>query len=398
MEFNDKMAEKRDYYEVLGVSKDASADEIKKAYRKLALQYHPDRNPGDKAAEEKFKEAAEAYDVLSDETKRKRYDQFGFAADQGAGFGGAGFSVEDIFRNFGDIFGGHFSGGGGGGFGSIFDDFFGGCASSGSRVERGSDIRIKMKLTLEEIMTGVDKKVKITKLAPCPDCGGKGAASDGDIKTCPDCNGSGYVIRQARSIFGITQTQSVCSRCNGTGKIVTKPCRKCGGSGLVKAPEEIHFKIPAGVAQGMTLTVQGKGNAAPRGGINGDLQVLIEEEPHKDFVRDGNDLMYPLFISIPDAINGCEVEIPAIGGKIKVKIPAGCQSGKELRVRGKGIPDVNGYGKGDLLIYVQVWIPSRLSYEEKKLVEKLRECESFKPIPSGDDKRSFLSKIKGFFK
>ncbi len=390
------MAEKRDYYEVLGVSKDASADEIKKAYRKLALKYHPDRNPGDKAAEEKFKEAAEAYDVLSDETKRKRYDQFGFAAEQGGFGGGGGFSVEDIFRNFGDIFGGHF--GSSGGFGDIFGDIFGGGSGGGTRVERGSDIRIKLKLTLEEIMSGVYKKVKINKLVPCPDCQGKGAVSESDIKTCPDCHGSGYVVRQSRSIFGITQTQSVCSRCNGTGKIVTKPCRKCGGSGLVKAPEEIGFKVPAGVAQGMTLTVPGKGNAARNGGVNGDLYVLIEEEAHKDFERDGNDLIYPLFISIPDAIDGCEVEIPAIGGKLKIKIPAGTQSGKIMRVRGKGIPDVNGYGTGDLNIYVQVWIPTRLTAEEKKVVEKLKDCESFKPIPSGDDKKSFFDRIKGLFK
>lgn len=391
------MAEKRDYYEVLGVSKDASADEIKKAYRKLALQYHPDRNPGDKAAEEKFKEAAEAYDVLSDDAKRKRYDQFGFAADQGGFAGGAGFSVEDIFRNFGDIFGGRF-GGSSGGFGDIFGDFFGGGSGGGQRVERGSDIRIKLKLTLEEVMTGVEKKVKINKLVQCPECHGKGAVSDSDIKTCPDCNGSGYVVRQTRSIFGITQTQSVCGRCSGTGKIVAKPCRKCGGSGLVKAPEEISFKVPAGVAEGMTLTVQGKGNAARQGGISGNLYVLIEEEPNKDFERDGNDLIYPLFISVPDAIDGCEVEIPAIGGKIKVKIPAGTQSGKVLRVKGKGVPDVNGYGRGDLHIYVQVWIPTKLTSEEKKLVEKLKGCESFKPIPSGEEKQSFFDRLKGLFK
>ena len=313
------MAEKRDYYEVLGVSKDASAEDIKKAYRKLALQYHPDRNPGNKEAEEKFKEAAEAYDVLSDDAKRKRYDQFGFAAEGAGGFGGGqGFSVEDIFRNFGDIFGGRF--GGGGGFGDIFGDMFGGGGSGGGRrVERGSDIRIRMKLTLEEIMSGVEKRVKVTKLVACPDCGGKGAASDSDIKSCPDCKGTGYVVRTARSIFGITQTQSPCPRCNGTGKVIEKTCRKCGGSGLVKAPEEIVFKVPAGVAQGMTLTVQGKGNAGRNNGINGDLFVAIEEEPHKDFERDGNDLIYPLFISIPDAINGCEVEIPAITGKLKIR-------------------------------------------------------------------------------
>ena len=392
------MAEKRDYYEVLGVSKDASAEDIKKAYRKLALQYHPDRNPGNKEAEEKFKEAAEAYDVLSDDAKRKRYDQFGFAAEGAGGFGGGqGFSVEDIFRNFGDIFGGRF--GGGGGFGDIFGDMFGGGGSGGGRrVERGSDIRIRMKLTLEEIMSGVEKRVKVTKLVACPDCGGKGAASEADIKTCPDCKGTGYVVRTARSIFGITQTQSPCPRCNGTGKVIEKPCRKCGGSGLVKAPEEIVFKVPAGVAQGMTLTVQGKGNAARNGGINGDLFVAIEEEPHKDFERDGNDLIYPLFIGIPDAINGCEAEIPAVTGKLKIKIPAGTQSGTDLRIRGKGVPDVNGYGRGDLHVYVQVWIPTKLSAEEKALVEKLKGCPSFTPIPSKSDRQSFIDKIKRFFR
>ncbi len=389
------MAGKRDYYEVLGVSKDASAEDIKKAYRKLALQYHPDRNPGDKVAEEKFKEAAEAYDVLSDANKRKRYDQFGFAAEGAGGFGGgAGFSVEDIFRNFGDIFGGHF--GGGGGFGDIFGDIFGG--GGGHRVERGSDIRIRLKLTLEDIMNGADKKVKINKLVACPDCGGKGAVSDADIQTCSECQGSGYVIRQARSIFGITQTQSACSKCGGSGKIISKPCRKCGGSGLMKAPEEISFKVPAGVAEGMTLTIQGKGNAARNGGVNGDLYVAIEEEAHKDFERDGNDIIYPLFISIPDAISGCEAEIPAIGGKLKIKIPAGTQSGKVLRVKGKGIPEVNGYGRGDLHIYVQVWIPTKLTSEEKKLLEQLKECESFKPITSAEDKKGFFDRLKGLFK
>ena len=393
------MAEKRDYYEVLGVAKDASAEDIKKAYRKLALQYHPDRNPGDKVAEEKFKEAAEAYDVLSDSQKRASYDKFGFAGADGSGFGGfggGGFSVEDIFRNFGDIFGGHFGGSGGGfGFGDIFG--FGG-GGSGRRVERGSDIRIHLKLTLEEIMSGVDKKVKITKLVHCPDCAGKGALSDSDIKSCPECKGSGYVVKTARSIFGITQSQSVCGRCGGSGKVIEKPCRKCGGSGLVKSPEEISFKVPAGVAQGMTLTLQGKGNAARNGGVNGDLYVAIDEIPHKDFERDGNDLIYPLFISIPDAITGSEVEIPAIGGRLKIKVPAGTQSGKMLRLKGKGVPDVNGYGAGDLLVYVQVWIPSKLTAEEKELVEKLRKCQSFNPIPNSDDKRGFFERLKGFFR
>ncbi|MGM9774504.1 MAG: DnaJ domain-containing protein, partial [Candidatus Egerieousia sp.] len=303
------MAEKRDYYEVLGVAKGATEEEIKKAYRKLALKYHPDRNPGDKEAEEKFKEAAEAYDVLSNPDKRKRYDQFGFAGNSaaGGGFSGGGFSMEDIFSQFGDIFGGHF--GGGGGFGDVFGSAFGfGGGSQGRRVERGSDIRIRIKLTLSEILNGVEKKIKINKLVPCPDCHGKGAVNESDIKTCPHCNGSGVEVKVVRSILGQMQTQTTCSHCGGTGKVVAKPCAKCGGSGLVKAPEEISFRVPAGVAQGMQLTVQGKGNAARNGGVNGDLFVVIEEIADKDFQRDGNDLIYSLFVSVPDAITGCEAE------------------------------------------------------------------------------------------
>ena len=387
------MAEKRDYYEVLGVSKDASAEDIKKAYRKLALQYHPDRNPGNKEAEEKFKEAAEAYDVLSDDAKRKRYDQFGFAAEGAGGFGGGqGFSVEDIFRNFGDIFGGRF--GGGGGFGDIFGDMFGGGGSGGGRrVERGSDIRIRMKLTLEEIMSGVEKRVKVTKLVACPDCGGKGAASEADIKTCPDCKGTGYVVRTARSIFGITQTQSPCPRCNGTGKVIEKPCRKCGGSGLVKAPEEIVFKVPAGVAQGMTLTVQGKGNAARNGGINGDLHVVIHVEEHPVFERNGNNLYLNYFISFPQACLGTDTEIPLLNGKAKVKIPAGTQSGQMIRLRGKGLPDLNYKEKGDLIVNVNIWTPKSLTRDEKELINKLNESPNFNPNP--DKKREkFLCKTE----
>ena len=399
------MAEKRDYYEVLGVSKTASADEIKKAYRQMALKYHPDRNPGDKSAEEKFKEAAEAYDVLSNPDKRQRYDQFGFAgtsSSAGGGFSGGGFSMDDIFSQFGDIFGGHFGGGSArGGFGG-FGDFFGGFGGSdederGGRVERGSDIRIRIKLSLAEVLHGVEKKIKINKLVACPDCGGKGAASEADIKTCPDCKGRGVVTKIVRTILGQMQTTTTCPRCNGTGKIVSKPCKKCGGSGLVKAPEEISFKVPAGVAQGMQLTVRGKGNAASHGGVNGDLLVVIEEEQDPNFQRDGNDLLYSLFVSVPDAITGCEAEIPAIDGKLRIKVAPGTQSGTVLRLRGKGVPDVNGYGAGDMMVAVNVWIPKNLTSEEKKLIEKLKSSSSFDPKPSSDDK-SFFDRLRGKFK
>jgi molecular chaperone DnaJ len=399
------MAEKRDYYEVLGVSKTAGVDEIKKAYRQMALKYHPDRNPGDKSAEEKFKEAAEAYDVLSNPEKRQRYDQFGFAgtsSSAGGGFSGGGFSMDDIFSQFGDIFGGHFGGGSArGGFGG-FGDFFGGFGGSddderGGRVERGSDIRIRIKLSLAEVLHGVEKKIKINKLVACPDCGGKGAASEADIKTCPDCRGRGVVTKVVRTILGQMQTSTTCPRCNGTGKIVSKPCKKCGGSGLVKAPEEISFKVPAGVAQGMQLTVRGKGNAAPHGGVNGDLLVVIEEEQDPNFQRDGNDLLYSLFVSVPDAITGCEAEIPAIDGKLRIKVAPGTQSGTVLRLRGKGVPDVNGYGAGDMMVAVNVWIPKNLTSEEKKLIEKLKSSSSFDPKPSSDDK-SFFDRLRGKFK
>ncbi len=384
---------KRDYYEVLGVSKGASAEEIKKAYRKLAIKYHPDKNPGDKESEEKFKEAAEAYDVLSNPDKKSRYDQFGHAGMGGASGGGGfsgGFSMEDIFSQFGDIFGGHF----GGGFGGFSG--FGGGSSRGRRVNRGSDIRIRVKLDLKEIAHGAEKKVKINKMVACDMCGGKGAKSEADIKTCDTCRGTGQVTRVTQTILGQMQTSSVCPSCNGEGKTIIKPCSKCHGEGLVKEMEEITFKIPAGVAQGMQLTVQGKGNAARRGGINGDLLVVIEEEENPELQRDGNDLIYSLFISIPEAVLGADAEIPSVDGKLRIKIEPGTQSGKVLRLRGKGLPDVNGYGNGDLLVYIQVWTPKKLDKQEKEMLEKLKSSENFRPSPNKED-RNFFDRMKKIF-
>jgi molecular chaperone DnaJ len=384
---------KRDYYEVLGVSKGASAEEIKKAYRKLAIKYHPDKNPGDKESEEKFKEAAEAYDVLSNPDKKSRYDQFGHAGMGGASGGGGfsgGFSMEDIFSQFGDIFGGHF----GGGFGGFSG--FGGGSSRGRRVNRGSDIRIRVKLDLKEIAHGAEKKVKINKMVACDMCGGKGAKSEADIKTCDTCRGTGQVTRVTQTILGQMQTSSVCPSCNGEGKTLIKPCSKCHGEGLVKEMEEITFKIPAGVAQGMQLTVQGKGNAARRGGINGDLLVVIEEEENPELQRDGNDLIYSLFISIPEAVLGADAEIPSVDGKLRIKIEPGTQSGKVLRLRGKGLPDVNGYGNGDLLVYIQVWTPKKLDKQEKEMLEKLKSSENFRPSPNKED-RNFFDRMKKIF-
>lgn len=386
------MDNKRDYYEVLGVEKSASADEIKKAYRKMAIKYHPDKNPGDKDAEEKFKEAAEAYDVLSNPEKRQRYDQFGHAGVGGSasgGFNAGGFSMDDIFSQFGDIFGGHF-----GGFGG-----FGGFGSSGGRtrrVQRGSDIRIRVKLSLKEIAKGTEKKIKINKLVACPECGGKGAKSDADIHTCDQCKGSGVVISTVQTMFGQMQSQTTCPKCNGTGHVIANPCKKCSGTGLVKDAQEITFKIPAGVSEGMQLTIKGKGNAAKNGGVNGDLLVVIEEEQDKELQRDGNDLIYTLYISMPDAILGTSVEVPYVDGKLRIKIDAGTQSGKVLRLRGKGIPDVNGYGAGDLLVYVQVWTPKNLNASEKAVIEKLKGSASFEPKPSASDK-NFFDRIKGMF-
>ncbi|MBO4957385.1 MAG: molecular chaperone DnaJ [Butyricimonas virosa] len=380
--------EKRDYYEVLGVSKSADATEIKKAYRKLALKYHPDKNPGDKEAEEKFKEAAEAYDVLSNEEKKRRYDQFGHAGVGGAGQGGfgGGMSMDDIFSQFGDIFG---SFGGFSGFGG-----FGG-GRSARRVNRGTNLRVKVKMNLQEIATGIEKKIKVKKYVACQHCNGTGAKDGKSYSTCSTCKGSGQVTRVQNTILGAMQTTSTCPTCEGEGKIINEKCTFCNGEGVLMSEEVISINIPAGVGEGMQLSLSGKGNAARRGGVNGDLIVLIEEEEHPELVRDGNDLLYNVFIGYPEAVLGETVEIPTIEGKVKVKIEAGTQPGKILRLRGKGLPDVNGYGKGDLLAKVNVWIPKNLSKDERKLVEKMKEAEGFKP--GSGDKKSIFSKMKDFF-
>ncbi len=383
---------KRDYYEVLGVDKSASADEIKKAYRKLAIKYHPDKNPGNKEAEEKFKEAAEAYSVLSDADKKAKYDQFGHAGVDGAGpdFSGGFGNLNDILN---DLFGGAFGGGFGGGFGG-FGGFGGG--QRRERVYRGRDIRVRVKLTLEEIAKGVEKEISIEKNVPCPDCGGRGARNSSDIKTCPACNGTGQVQRVVNSFLGQTVTYSTCQQCGGEGKIISNPCHTCNGTGLVRQRETIKVKIPAGVEAGMQMTVQGEGHAAKNNGINGDLLVVIEEQEHPDFRREGSNLFYTKVISVVDAMLGCEVEIPCLDGKQKIKVEPGTQSGTVTRLRGKGLPSVNSYGTGDLYVKIAVWIPKKLTKEEKALFESMRHNESFKPNPTKEDK-SFFEKLKDLF-
>ena len=384
---------KRDYYEVLGVDKSATAEEIKKAYRKMAVKYHPDKNPGDKAAEDKFKEAAEAYSVLSDADKKAKYDQFGHAGVDGAGpdFSGGFGNLNDILN---DLFGGGF--GGFGGF-SGFGGGFGGNQQRQQRVYRGRDIRVRVKLTLEEIAKGVEKEISIEKSVPCPECGGKGAKNSSDIKTCPGCNGTGQVQRVVNSFLGQTVTYSTCQQCGGEGKIISNPCRSCGGTGLVRKRETIKVKIPAGVEAGMQLTIQGEGHAAKNNGINGDLLVVIEEQAHPEFKRDGNNLYHTKVISLPDAILGAEVEIPCIDGTYKIKVEPGTQSGEVVRLRGKGLPTVNGYGgTGDLYVKLAVWIPRKLDKEDKAAIEALRNKDAFKPNPSKEDK-SFFDRIKDLF-
>lgn len=393
------MAERRDYYEVLGVDKKASADEIKKAYRKLAIKYHPDRQTDKsdaekKEAEDKFKEAAEAYSVLSDEQKRQQYDQFGFDGPGGfggfggGGFGGGGFSMDDIFSAFGDIFGG------GGGFSSGF----GGGGRRGPKVYRGSDLRINVRMSLKEIAAGATKKFKVRKDVTCSHCHGSGSADGSGTETCQTCHGQGYVVRSRQSMFGMMQTQSECPTCGGSGQIIKNKCTYCHGTGVEKGEEVIEVNIPAGVAEGMMLTVQGKGNAGPMNGVAGDIQVFIKEEADDTFVRDGNDVIYNLLLDFPTAALGGDVQIPTIeGGKVKFTIEPGTQPGKTFRLRGKGLPSVSGYGygTGDLLVNVSIYVPKSLTKDEKKHLEALKDSENF----AGDNatKKSIFDRFRNYF-
>lgn len=387
---------KRDYYEILGVSKGASQDEIKKAYRKVAMLYHPDRNPGDKTAEEKFKEAAEAYEVLSDSDKRAQYDRFGHQAfgpgrsGGGGGYSGGGMNMDDIFSQFGDIFGDD----------NPFGSFFGGSnrRSSGSRArgQRGSNLRVKLKLNFEEIAKGAQKTIKVKKYVPCNTCGGSGAKDKNSVQTCGTCGGSGQVRRVQNTFLGQMQTVTTCPTCNGEGSTVTHKCTACKGDGRVYGEETVTIDIPAGVQEGMQLSLSGRGNAGERGGSPGDLIVLIEEEPHPQLHRDGLNVAYDLHISIPDAVFGTQVEVPTIDGRAKIKIPPGTQSGKIFRLKGKGFPNVNSYEKGDQLIQVNVWTPQHVSDEEKRMLEKLQASENFKPKPEKNDK-SFFDKVREMF-
>ena len=389
------MAEKRDYYEVLGVSKNASDAEIKSAYKKMAIKYHPDRNPGDKEAEEKFKEAAEAYDVLRDPQKRQKYDQFGFAGlgGQGGFGGGASMNMDDIFSMFGDIFGGRGGFGGFEGF-SGFGGFGGG--SAGRQTYKGADLRLKVRLTLEEVATGVTKKFKVRKHVTCTACNGTGSA-DGKKETCSQCKGSGSVYKTINSMFGRMQTQTVCPSCNGTGSTIKNKCPKCGGEGVVNGEEIIEVAIPAGVEDGMVVTASGKGHAGKQNGIPGDIQVFIEVEPHKELLRNGQNLEYNLLLDVPTAVLGGSAEVPTIDGKVKIKIEPGTQPGKIMRLRGKGLPAVSGYGYGygDLIVNIGVYVPRNLSKEEKEMFEKMRESENMKP--KAEERESFFKRFKKMF-
>jgi len=387
---------KKDFYEILGVGKSSSADEIKKAYRKVAMQYHPDRNPSDKPAEEKFKEAAEAYEILSDADKRAQYDRFGHQAFSGgrgggSGFSGGGMNTEDIFSQFGDIFGDD----------NPFGSFFGGGSrkSSGggkSRGTKGSNLRVKIKLSYEEIAKGASKTIKVKKYVGCTTCSGSGAKDKNSMQNCGTCGGSGQVRRVQNTFLGQMQTVTTCPTCNGEGSTITNKCTPCKGEGRVYGEETVTIEIPAGVQEGMQLSVSGKGNAGERGGSNGDLIVLIEEEAHTQLHRDGLNVAYDLHISFADAVFGIQVEVPTIDGRAKIKIPPGTQSGKIFRLKGKGFPNVNSYEKGDQLIQVNVWTPQHVSNEEKTMLEKMQHSPNFIPKPDKNDK-SFFDKVREMF-
>jgi len=383
---------KRDYYEILGVAKSSGADEIKKAYRKVAMQFHPDRNPGDKTAEEKFKEAAEAYEVLSDQDKRAQYDRFGHAgvSGNGRGFGGGGnMNMDDIFSQFGDIFGEDV-------FGSFFGGGRGGRSGGRARGSRGSNLRIKLKMTYEEIAKGANKTVKVKKYVQCTTCTGSGAKDKGSVQNCGSCGGSGQVRKVTNTFLGQMQTVTTCPTCNGEGTVITSKCASCKGEGRVYAEETVSIDIPAGVQEGMQLSLNSKGNAGERGGQSGDLIVLIEEEQHPQLQRDGLNVVYDLHISFPEAVFGTNLEVPTIDGKAKIKIPAGTQGGKIFRLKGKGFPAINSYEKGDQLIHVNIWTPQHLSSEEKTMMEKMQESTNFHPKPEKSDK-SFFDKVKEMF-
>lgn len=392
------MAEKRDYYEVLGVAKNATADEIKKAYRKKAIQYHPDKNPGDKEAEEKFKEAAEAYDVLSDADKRARYDQFGHSMGQsfggGAGGGGSygfggGMSMEDIFAHFGDIFGDMGGGAGFGGFGG------GGSARPRKHVNKGTDLRITVKVTLKDIMNGVDKKLKIPKMVACEHCKGTGAKDGTAFKTCPRCHGSGYVETVQQTFMGAMRSTTVCPECNGEGKIISEPCTYCGGTGVEKKEEIVEFHIPAGVEDGMVLTMRGQGNAPRHGGVNGDLLIKIQEEKDPELIREGDDLIYNLMLDIPTAVLGGSAEVPMVEGKARLKIAPGTQPGKVLRLRGKGLPKFQSSQKGDILVNVMVYMPENLNDTEKAAIESLKDNPNI--VPDKSTSKRIFSRLRHIF-
>ncbi|UJH66779.1 molecular chaperone DnaJ [Allomuricauda sp. SCSIO 65647] len=367
---------KQDYYEILGVSKNASAAEIKKAYRKKALEFHPDKNPGDAKAEEMFKKSAEAYEVLSNPDKRAKYDQFGHAAFEGGGFGGGGMNMEDIFSQFGDIFGSAF-GGGFGGFGGF----------GGQRRVKGSNLRIRVKLTLDEVANGVEKKVKVRR---------KVQAEGVTYKTCPTCNGSGQVTKITNTILGRMQTATTCNTCGGAGQIIDKRPSDADMQGLKAVEETVSIKIPAGVEDGMQLKVSGKGNEAPGNGVPGDLLVAIETVEHKTLKREGDNLHYDLYISISDAVLGTSKEIDTVGGKVRIKLEPGIQSGKILRLRNKGISSLNSYGSGDLLVHVNVWTPKELTREQREFFERMQNDGNFEPKPEKSDK-SFFEKVKDMF-
>lgn len=386
----------KDYYRILEVDRNASSEEIKKAYRKKAIQYHPDKNPGDKQAEEKFKEAAEAYEVLSNPQKKQIYDQYGEDGLRGGGFSGGGFSYEDIFSKFGDIFEGM-------GFGGGFGNFWGNGSSSrdseyGYRNQnRGTNLRITVKLTLEEISQDTVKKIKVKKDIACKECRGTGEKNGNSSYTCQTCNGSGVQIKMMRTMIGTMKTQVVCSTCGGDGKIIKEKCSHCRGEGIIQSEEIIEIKIPAGVSEGIQLTVSGKGNAARRGGINGDLLVSIREEENSNFIRQEDNLIFNHFISISDAILGSQAEIPTINGKVKIKIEPGTQSGKILRLKDKGLPNLQYHAKGDLLVVINVFIPEQISKEEKTIIENLKNNDNFNPDKIKNKKSSFFERVKNRF-